>query len=53
MHGYYRQNKRQFEDLKRDIAHICNRQTLELDDRGGKPCAPFCLKVKVRKEVMR
>jgi hypothetical protein len=31
---------------QRDIAD-------ELDERGGKPCAPFVLKVKDRKEVMR
>jgi hypothetical protein len=38
---------------RRDIAHVCNRPSLELDERGGKPCAPFCLKIKDRKEVMR
>jgi hypothetical protein len=38
---------------RRDIAHICNRPSLELDERGGKPRAPFCLKVKDIKEVMR
>jgi hypothetical protein len=38
---------------RRDIAHVCNRPSLELDERGGKPCAPFCLKVKDKKEVMR
>jgi hypothetical protein len=32
---------------------ICNRPSLELDERGGKPRAPFCLKVKDRKAVMR
>jgi hypothetical protein len=37
----------------RDIAHVCNRQSLELNERGGKPRALFCLKVKDRKEVMR
>jgi hypothetical protein len=36
-----------------DITHVCNRPSLELDERGGKPRAPFCLKVKDRKEVMR
>ncbi len=35
---------------RRDIAHVCNRPSLELDERGGKPCAPFCLKVKDKKE---
>jgi hypothetical protein len=38
---------------RRDIAHICNHPSLELDERGGKCRAPFCLKVKDRKEVMR
>jgi hypothetical protein len=38
---------------RRDIAHVCYRPSLELDERGGKLCAPFCLKVKDRKEVMR
>jgi hypothetical protein len=36
----------------RDLAQICNRPTLELNERGGKPRAPFCLKPKERKEVM-
>jgi hypothetical protein len=38
---------------RRDIADICNRPSLELDERGGKRLAPFFLKVKDRKEVMR
>jgi hypothetical protein len=38
---------------RKDIAHVCNRPSLELDERGGKAHAPFCLKVKDRKEVMR
>jgi hypothetical protein len=38
---------------RRDIADICNHPSLELDERGGKSRAPFCLKVKDRKEVMR
>jgi hypothetical protein len=38
---------------QRDIADICNRPSLELDERGGKPRAPFVLKVKDIKEVMR
>jgi hypothetical protein len=37
---------------RRDIADICNRPSLELDERGGKRRAPFCLNVKDRKEVM-
>jgi hypothetical protein len=38
---------------RRDIAHVCNHPSLELDERGGKHRVPFCLKVKDRKEVMR
>jgi hypothetical protein len=38
---------------RRDIADICNLPSLELNERGGKRRAPFCLKVKDRKEVMR
>jgi hypothetical protein len=38
---------------RRDIADVCNHPSLELDKRGGKPHAPFVLKVKDRKEVMR
>jgi hypothetical protein len=38
---------------RRDIAHVCNHSSLELDKRGGKPHTPFCLKVKDEKEVMR
>jgi hypothetical protein len=38
---------------RRDITHVCNCPPLELDERGGKLRAPFCLKVKDRKEVMR
>jgi hypothetical protein len=38
---------------RRDIAHVCNHPSLELDKRGDKPHALFCLKVKDRKEVMR
>jgi hypothetical protein len=37
----------------RDIAYVCNHPSLELDERGGKPHPPFCLKVKDRKEVIR
>jgi hypothetical protein len=36
-------------NAQRDIADICNRPSLELDERGDKRCAPFCLKVKDRK----
>jgi hypothetical protein len=38
---------------QRDTSHVCNHPSLELDEWGGKPRAPFCLKVKDRKEVMR
>jgi hypothetical protein len=38
---------------RRDIAHVCNCPSLKLNERGGKPHTPFCLKVKDRKEVMR
>jgi hypothetical protein len=38
---------------RRDIADICNLPSLELNERGGKRRAPFCLKVKDSKEVMR
>jgi hypothetical protein len=34
---------------RRDIEDICNRPSLELNERGGKPCAPFVLKVNDRK----
>jgi hypothetical protein len=36
-----------------DIADLCNRPSVELDERGGEPLAAFCLKVKDRKEVVR
>jgi hypothetical protein len=35
----------------RDIADVCNHPSLELDKRGGIPRAPFCLKIKDRKDV--
>jgi hypothetical protein len=38
---------------RKDIADICNRPSLELNERGGKRRAPICLKVKDIKEVMR
>jgi hypothetical protein len=38
---------------RRYIADICNHPSLELDKSGGKRRAPFCLKDKDRKEVMR
>jgi hypothetical protein len=44
--------KNNFKD-RRDIADISNRPSLELDERGGKRCAPFCPKVEDRKAEMR
>ena len=38
---------------RRDLAQICKRPTLELTEAGGKPRAPFCLKPKEKKEVLR
>ena len=38
---------------RRDLAQICKRPTLELTEAGGKPRAPFCLKPKDKKEVLR
>jgi hypothetical protein len=37
---------------RKDLALICNRPSLELKSRGGKPHAPFCLKARDRKEVL-
>jgi hypothetical protein len=34
---------------RRDIADVFNHSSLVLDKRGGKPCAPFVLKIKDRK----
>jgi hypothetical protein len=36
----------------KNLAQLCNRPSLELKFRGGKPCASFCLKPKDRKEVL-
>jgi hypothetical protein len=33
---------------RRDIVDVCNRPSFELDERGGKPCALFVLKVMKR-----
>jgi hypothetical protein len=38
---------------RRDIEVVCNCPSLELNERGGKPHAPFILKAKDRKQVMR
>jgi hypothetical protein len=40
-------------EARRDIAVAYNCPSLELDERGGKPHAPFILKFKDRKQVMR
>jgi hypothetical protein len=37
---------------RKDLALICNRPSLVLKSRGGKPHAPFCLKARDRKEVL-
>jgi hypothetical protein len=37
---------------RKDLALICNRPSLELKSRGGKPRGPFCLKSRDRKEVL-
>jgi hypothetical protein len=37
---------------RKDLALLCNRPSLELKSYGGKPHAPFCLKVRDRKEVL-
>jgi hypothetical protein len=36
----------------KDLALICNRQSLELKSHGGKPRVAFCLKARDRKEVL-
>jgi hypothetical protein len=38
---------------RRDLVEICKRPTLELNESGGKPHAPFCLKLKDIKEVLK
>jgi hypothetical protein len=38
--------------VRKDLALLCNRQSLELKSHGGKPRAPFCLKARDRKEVL-
>jgi hypothetical protein len=38
--------------VRKDLSLICNRPSLELKSRGGKPHAPFCLKARDRKEVL-
>jgi hypothetical protein len=37
------------QNVRKDLAHLCNRPSLELKSSGGKSCAPFCLKPKERK----
>jgi hypothetical protein len=38
--------------MRKDMAMICHRLSIELLECGHKPCALFCLNPKVRKEVM-
>jgi hypothetical protein len=38
--------------VRKDLAHLCNRPSLELKSSGGKQRAPFYLKPKERKEVL-
>jgi hypothetical protein len=38
--------------VRKDLAQLCNRPSLELKPSGGKPPAPFCLKPKEKKEVL-
>jgi hypothetical protein len=38
--------------VRKDLALLCNRQSLELKSRGGKPRVPFCLKARDRKVVL-
>jgi hypothetical protein len=51
MHGFHGQDKNN-QKARKDLAQLCNQPTLELKSGGGKPCAPFCLKPKERKEVL-
>jgi hypothetical protein len=37
---------------RKDLALLYNRSSLELKSHGGKPCAPFCLKARDKKEVL-
>jgi hypothetical protein len=37
---------------RKDLALLCNRPSLELKSRGGKPHASICLKARDRKEVL-
>jgi hypothetical protein len=37
---------------RKDLSLLCNRPSLELKPRSGKPRAPFCLKARDRKEVL-
>jgi hypothetical protein len=40
------------QNVRKDLAQLCNRPTLELKSSDGKPHASFCLKPKERKEVL-
>jgi hypothetical protein len=48
MHGITGKTKDNFK-AQRDIAHVCNRPSLELEEMGGKPRAPFYLKVRQKR----
>jgi hypothetical protein len=37
---------------RKDLALLYNRPSLELKSSSGKPCTPFCLKPKERKEIL-
>jgi hypothetical protein len=37
---------------RKDLAPLCNRPSLELKSRSGKPRVPFCLKARDKKEVL-
>jgi hypothetical protein len=37
---------------RKDLALLCNWQSLELKSHGGKPRIPFCLRARDRKEVL-
>jgi hypothetical protein len=38
--------------VRKDLAQLCNRLSLELKSSGSKPQTQFCLKPKERKEVL-
>jgi hypothetical protein len=38
---------------RKDLAIICSRPTLDLEENEKKPCAPYSLKPKRKKELMK